>query len=228
MTLPAVVIAAGLGTRLRPLTERWAKPVLPIAGRPVVAVLLRDLAAAGCPRVTVVTGHLGEQIERLLGDGSSFGVPVTYVRQHAPDGSADAVRRAGEQPPYLVAAADTAFATGDVARFARAFAASGAAGAIGVVHGDGPPVRLEGERVAAVVDAGAPPGRTVAPLWGVGPAVAAQLGSLPGPAFELREAFQRAIDAGTPVIAVTLAPTRDLTTAVDVLEGSFAYLRELR
>ena len=45
--IPAVVIAAGLGTRLRPLTERYAKPVLPVEGTPVIAHLLRELAAAG-------------------------------------------------------------------------------------------------------------------------------------------------------------------------------------
>ena len=88
--IPAVVMAAGLGTRLRPLTERYAKAVLPIDGRPVVARLLRELAAAGCPRVTVVVGHLGEQVQRLLGDGGAFGVPVRYARQPQADGSADA------------------------------------------------------------------------------------------------------------------------------------------
>src|SRR6478735_4333683 len=62
----AVVMAAGEGRRLRPLTERYAKPVLPIDGRPVVATLARELAAAGCAGATVVTGHLAEQVERLL------------------------------------------------------------------------------------------------------------------------------------------------------------------
>ena len=47
MTLPAVVIAAGVGSRLRPLTERYAKPLLPVDGKPVLALLLRELAAAG-------------------------------------------------------------------------------------------------------------------------------------------------------------------------------------
>ena len=93
--IPAVVIAAGLGTRLRPLTERYAKPVLPLDGQPVIARLLRDLAGSGCERATVVTGHLAEQVETLLGDGSGFGVEVRYVRQPEPAGSADAVRRAG-------------------------------------------------------------------------------------------------------------------------------------
>ena len=113
-------MAAGLGTRLRPLTERYAKAVLPIDGRPVVAALLRELAAAGCPRVTVVIGHLAEQVQRLLGDGGAFGLAVRYVRQPQADGSADAVRRAGEEPPYLVLAADTLFPAGDIASFARA------------------------------------------------------------------------------------------------------------
>ena len=72
--IPAVVIAAGLGTRLRPLTERYAKPVLPIDGTPVLAHLLRELAAAGVPRATIVTGHLAEQVERFVGDGSGFGL----------------------------------------------------------------------------------------------------------------------------------------------------------
>ena len=109
--IPAVVIAAGLGTRLRPLTERYAKPVLPLDGQPVVARLLRDLAVGG-ERVTVVTGHLAEQVETLLGDGSGFGLELRYVRQPEPAGSADAVRRAGEEPPYLVSAADTVFPPG--------------------------------------------------------------------------------------------------------------------
>ena len=72
-------MAAGEGRRMRPLTERWAKPVLPIDGRPVIGTLLRDLAEAGIERATVVTGHLAEQVEGLVGDGSAFGLAVSYV-----------------------------------------------------------------------------------------------------------------------------------------------------
>src|SRR5438552_1384528 len=128
-------MAAGEGTRLRPLTERWPKPVLPIDGRPVVAVLLRELAAAGCERVWLVTGHLAERVETLVGDGSAFGVELSRVRQPGVLGSADAVRRAldaGAQLPALISAADTLFGSGDLAPFPRSFGASGAAGAVGV------------------------------------------------------------------------------------------------
>ncbi|HEY8409422.1 MAG TPA: sugar phosphate nucleotidyltransferase, partial [Gaiellaceae bacterium] len=63
----AVVMAAGEGSRLRPLTEEWPKPILPIDGRAVIATLLRELEAAGVARVVVVTGHLAEQVEALVG-----------------------------------------------------------------------------------------------------------------------------------------------------------------
>src|ERR671938_422940 len=115
--MDAIVMAAGEGTRLRPLTERWPKPILPIDGRPVIATLLRELAAAGCARVYVVTGHLAEQVESLLGDGAGFGLELRYVRQPRADGSADAVRRAfaaGAVPPALLLGADTVFTPGDV------------------------------------------------------------------------------------------------------------------
>jgi UTP-glucose-1-phosphate uridylyltransferase len=129
----AIVLAAGLGTRLRPLTDRWAKAVLPVDGRPVIATVLRDLAAAGVERATVVTGHLGHQVEALVREG--FPLDVRFVRQPEPDGSADAVRRGFTVAPVLAVAADTVFRPGAVAAFSRLFAESGAGGAMAV---DGP------------------------------------------------------------------------------------------
>ena len=118
MTLHAGVSAAGLGTRLRPLTERYAKPVLPVDGKPVIALLLRELAEAGFDVATIVIGHLGEQLERLVGDGSGFGLTIRYARQASPAGSADAVLAATPVAPYLVLGADKLFTPGDVGRFA--------------------------------------------------------------------------------------------------------------
>jgi NDP-sugar pyrophosphorylase family protein len=129
----AIVMAAGLGTRLRPLTVRWAKPILPIDGKPVVATLLRDLAASGVERATVVVGHLGHQVEAVVRDG--FPLDVRIVRQPEPDGSADAVRCGFTVAPTLVVAADTLFASGAIAAFSQRFAASDAGGAMAT---DGP------------------------------------------------------------------------------------------
>ena len=120
-------MAAGEGRRLRPITERWPKPVLPIDGKPVVVTLVHDLARAGCERIVVVTGHLAEQVEALL---QPLPYEIRFVRQPPGQGSADAVLRAHATPPYLVVAADNVFAEGDLARFARAGA--GLDGAIAV------------------------------------------------------------------------------------------------
>jgi dTDP-glucose pyrophosphorylase len=229
----AVVMAAGDGSRMRPISERWPKPVLPIDGRPVIATLLRELAAAGCAHATVVTGHLAEQVERLVGDGRAFGLEVTFVRQARPDGSADAVGRAlaaGAEPPLLVAGADTLFTSGDVARFASWFAGSGAAGAI-AVRRDPPPapphrsaVRVEKGRVTRVLDPD--PGNALAgaPLWGLGPALVPFLEGLGGPPYELAAAFQRGVDAGLHVAGVEIGHTRDLTRPVDLIAQNFPYL----
>jgi GTP:adenosylcobinamide-phosphate guanylyltransferase len=215
--LNAIVIAAGEGTRLRPLTERWPKPVLPIDGRPVIGTLLRELAAGGIGDAVVVTGHLAEQVESLLGDGSAFGVRVRYARQPEPDGSADAVRRAlaaGARLPAVVVAADTVFATGTFARFVDVW--GDAVAAVAARRGRG----TIDARFADLFGAGL----TSAPLWGVGAELAPFLDGLSGPPYELADAVRRALDAGHEVRGVEIAGTRDLTDPLDLVEQNFPYL----
>ena len=193
----AVVMAAGEGRRLRPLTERWPKPVLPIDGVPVIAALVREIAAAGLGPVTVVTGHLAEQVEELLGDGSGFGLELRFVRQPSPDGSADAVRRAidaGARLPAVVSGADKRYREGDLGRFAAAFASSAAPAALAVE-----------------------PDGSTAPLWGLTEAV--RLTGLPGPPFELLDAV-----ADLEVAELRIGKTRDLTDPLDLVRENFPYL----
>jgi CTP:molybdopterin cytidylyltransferase MocA len=197
-------MAAGEGRRLRPVTERRPKPILPIDGRPVIGALLRELAAAGAEAVFVVTGYLAEQVEGLLGDGAGFGLELRYVRQPRPDGSADTVRRAlsaGAELPLLVSGADTLFVQGDLARFARTFGTLDAAGALAV--------RRDG---------------SAAPLWGLGPMLAPFLEDLPGPPYELLEAWRRAAAAGEELREIEVGPTRDLTHPLDLVNENFPYL----
>jgi NDP-sugar pyrophosphorylase family protein len=223
VTPHAVVIAAGLGTRLRPLTDRYAKSVLPIDGKPVLALLLRELAESGFTAATVVTGHFAEQVERLVGDGSGFGLEISYARQASPDGSAHAVLAAAPQAPYVVLGADKLFKRGDVGRFAASFAESGASGAIAVEEGLGTVEIRDGlvERVLGHGLAGAS-------LWAVGPALARHVEALPGQRpYELALAFQHAIDAGEHVAGIPIGRTRDLTAPADVLDENFPYLRNL-
>jgi dTDP-glucose pyrophosphorylase len=224
--MQAVVMAAGEGRRLRPLTDRYAKPVLPIDGRPVIVTLLQELQAAGLGPVTVVTGHLGEQVESLLA-----GLRVRFARQPEALGSADAVLRAGLRPPYIAVAADTVFAPGDVARFVASCVDfdSGLA-----VRRQPPPtpghrsaVRIEGGLVTKILDDDASNPLAAAPLWFVGEAVGSQLGGLAGPPYELAEAFQRAIDGGARVGGVEIGKTRDLTFPLDLVVENHPYLRSL-
>jgi NDP-sugar pyrophosphorylase family protein len=226
--LTPVVMAAGEGSRLRPLTERWAKPILPIDGRPVLATLLRELEAAGFDEVTVVTGHLAEQVERLVGDGAAFGLRARLVRQPEPLGSADAALRAvegGAAPPLLVTGADTVFASGDLARAAETWEGSSAAGALGVRLGgreEHTPVRIEGHKVAEI--GGRDRAHTAAPLWILGGELVEALREVPGPPFEIAQAVGEAIAAGEEILALPLGPTRDLTRPADVVRQNFAYL----
>jgi dTDP-glucose pyrophosphorylase len=231
VSLPAVVIAAGLGSRLRPFTESYAKPLLPVAGRPVLATLLRELAAAGCPHVTLVTGHLAEQVERFAGDGSAWGMPLMTVRQAGPDGSADAVATAAAAAPYLVLGADTVFSPGELGRFEAAFSSSGAGGALAVRRRRPEEPRRNGVEVEAGLVRSLRATESPlagAPLWAVGPAVAPFAKTLSGdPPYELASAFQRAIDAGERVAGIEIGPTRDLTGPADLLLENFPYLQAL-
>jgi dTDP-glucose pyrophosphorylase len=233
--MQAIVLAAGEGRRLRPLTESYAKPVLPIDGRPVVVTLLREMAAAGIERVTMVTGHLADQVERLVGDGSELGLSIEFVRQPRPNGSADAAGRAltaGAATPALISAADTVFVDGDIGRFVRAFAESAAAGAIAwrsdPPAGPGrPPLRIVDGLVQRVLDDDPENPRGAAPLFGFGPELAPFLEDLAGPPYELADVYQRAIESGLAVAAVEIGKTRDLTDPLDLVRENFPYLRSI-
>ena len=218
-------MAAGEGTRLRPLTERWPKPVLPIDGKPVVVTLVHELAAAGCRSIVVVTGHLREQVESLL---RPLPYDLRFVHQPEPLGSADAVARAEAAAPYLVCAADTRFADGDVGRFANE--AAGADGAIAIRRQPERPdhtrVEVHDGRIVRVIAPDVESDWTGAPLWHLGQAVERHLHPLPGkPPYELGDVFQLAIDAGGRVSAIPIGHTRDLTSPADLVRENFPYLR---
>jgi hypothetical protein len=211
-------MAAGEGLRLRPITERWPKPILPIDGRAVVATLVRQLQAEAKGPITVVTGHLAEQIEELL---EAF--DVRFARQPEPDGSADAVRRAldgGAGLPAIVTAADTVFRAGDLARVAGVERAAGAIG----FRPDPRKARIaiDDGAVTQVVSRDGSLPFSSAPAWLLTQEI--DLTGLRGPPFELSAAFQRAIDAGKRVAAVEIGPTRDLTDPIDLVRENFPYL----
>ena len=76
--MKAMVLAAGFGNRLRPLTDHTPKPLLPIGGKPMIVHHLEKLAAAGFKEVVINLGHLGHKIPEALGDGSTWGLSIAY------------------------------------------------------------------------------------------------------------------------------------------------------
>jgi len=78
----AIILAAGFGTRLRPLTDHTPKPLLDVAGLPMIAYPLLLLRSAGISEALINLHHLGEQIRHALGDGSRYGVRITYSEEN--------------------------------------------------------------------------------------------------------------------------------------------------
>jgi dTDP-glucose pyrophosphorylase len=91
MANTVVLMAGGLGTRLRPLTEQCPKPLLPVNGRPMLEHIIRRAKAEGFRRFCVAVHYLGHMIEEHFGDGSSLGVEVMYLRENTPLGTAGAL-----------------------------------------------------------------------------------------------------------------------------------------
>jgi NDP-mannose synthase len=99
----AVILAGGLGTRLRPYTTVLPKPLMPVGDRPVLDIVIRQLKAHGFERVTIATGYLAELIEAFFRDGSAYGIPIDYFREEEPLGTVGALALIEDlTEPFLV------------------------------------------------------------------------------------------------------------------------------
>ncbi len=106
--MKAVVMAGGEGSRLRPLTIRRPKPMVPIAGKPVMEHILHLLKRHGITEVVVTVQYLANNIEDYFGNGSQLGMHITYSREDVPLGTAGSVKNAEDQltEPFLVISGD--------------------------------------------------------------------------------------------------------------------------
>ena len=101
----AIIVAGGLGTRLRPLTESIPKPLLPIRGKPIIEHLIRDLKKHNITKIIISIGYKAEQVQEYFGDGSSLGISISYAIETRPLGTGGAVRLASQnltKPFFLV------------------------------------------------------------------------------------------------------------------------------
>ena len=110
MIRKAIILAAGRGTRLQPLTSDLPKPMIPLLGRPVMAYIIEHLVAQGVQEIMVNVSHMADQIERYFGDGRHLGVQIGYSYEGglsegrlvpSPLGSAGALRRIQDHGGFI-------------------------------------------------------------------------------------------------------------------------------
>jgi NDP-sugar pyrophosphorylase family protein len=85
--IEAIILAGGRGTRLAPLTDNCPKPLVPVKGRPMIEYVMDHLKSHGITNVALSTAHMGEMIEERYGDGSDWGLKITYLREPQPMGT---------------------------------------------------------------------------------------------------------------------------------------------
>ena len=86
-----VIMAGGLGTRLRPHTEKCPKPLLPVAGKPMLEHIITQAKGGGFNRFIISTHYLGHMIEEHFGNGEQWGVSIEYINEKSPLGTAGAL-----------------------------------------------------------------------------------------------------------------------------------------
>lgn len=157
--LTGLVLVGGKALRLRPLTYTGAKQLVPIANRPILFYAIDQLVAAGITDLTlVISPETGDQVQAAVGDGSSFGAHVGYVKQAEPRGIADGIRLARERTgdaPFVTFLGDN-FLTEGIVSYVNEFSASDADAGLLLAHV--PDARsfgvaeFDGERLIRVVE----------------------------------------------------------------------------
>jgi NDP-sugar pyrophosphorylase family protein len=152
--MQAVILAGGKGSRLRPYTTVFPKPLMPLGDRPILEILIQQLAAQGVRDIFIAVGHLAELVTTFFGDGRNFGVHIEYVREDSPLGTAGALSLLGGRltDTFLLTMGDvlTDLQVDDLIRYHRAHGASATVSlARRVVELDFGLVELDGEQRVA-------------------------------------------------------------------------------
>ena len=111
--MKAMILAAGFGKRMMPLTEKTPKPLLTVNDKPLIEYHIEGLRDAGVRDIVINVSHLGNKIEESCGDGSRFGVKIVYSREENPLETAGGIVRAlpllmqnGEDAPFIIVNGD--------------------------------------------------------------------------------------------------------------------------
>lgn len=207
-----VILAAGKGSRLYPVTHHIAKPLLPLANRPTIEYAFDRLKEIGIREVCIVVGEMGEAMRAELGDGSQFDLSLSYVRQTEPKGLAHAVGFAQEfvgTDDFVLYLGDAIYSDGFKVHAAK-FSESSCAN-LNIVKPVPDPSRfgvanVEGDRIVKLVEKPKQPesNLAMAGMYFFGPQIWDVLPDLKPSArgeFEITDAIQMLIDRGDLVLA---------------------------
>jgi dTDP-glucose pyrophosphorylase len=237
----AILLAAGRGVRLGVLTESTPKPLLAVGGRPIVVHILDGLHRAGIDDVLVVTGHLGDVIERELGNGAHAGMRIGYVRQRQLDGTARALALGREfvaSERFFFGWADILVRPENYRRVLRAAWDEELAAVLAVNDVDDPAIGAAVSvdaafRVERIVEK--PPPGTSATRWNnagfgvLGPAIWPAIGALavsPRGEYELPQAIAAMVASGAAVRALPIdGPWFDIGTPEQLEAAREAFRR---
>ena len=202
--MKAVIMAGGRGSRLAPYTTVLPKPLMPLSDRPVIDVVLRQLVRAGVDGVLVSVGHLGSLIESWVRSEADYGVPVSFLYEDEPLGTAGALANIGAPEGTFLALNGDILTTLSFAELAEFHRSSGAVATMavkdrtvdveyGVVHTD------EDGRVVGLEEKPQLPYTVSMGVYAFEPAIVEHIAA--GERLDFPDLLLRAIAAGAGVAA---------------------------
>lgn len=235
--MKGVILAAGKGSRLYPVTHRIPKPLLPLANRVTLEYAFDRLKEIGVEEICIVVGDNEAQMREALGDGSAYGVRLSYARQSEPKGLAHAVGFcktfvAGDS--FVLYLGDAMYSEG-FHSFAERFRATGCANLNIVKPVDDPSrfgvANVDGERIVKLVEKPARPesNLAMAGLYFFGPQIWDVLPDLAPSArgeYEITDAIQTLVDRGETVLAGVYTGDWFDTGTLDSFLATSSYLVE--
>ncbi len=231
--MKAVVLAAGEGTRIRPLTYTKPKVMLPIANKPILEHLILELKKAGITDIVFVVGYRSEGVRGYFGDGSNFGVRIEYVLQRKQLGTADALKSAVHllSDDFIMLNGDNLVGSEDIKRLIDIEGM-----AIGVVRVENPQdfgvVEVENGRIKKIVEKPEkPPSNLInAGIYKFNSDIIDFLEKTPlskRGEYEITDTIQLAIDSGIEFKALELETWIDIGYPWDLLKANEFMLKNI-
>ncbi len=230
----AVILAAGEGTRMHPLTYTRPKVMLPIANKPILEHLLMEMKLAGVCRFIFVVGYHEEIVREYFLDGKSWNVEIKYVSQRNQSGTADALRTAEglTEEDFLMVNGDAIIGFQDIARLAQQPGNALSLIELEDVSGLGV-VEVKENRITGIHEKSATPPSKLANtgLYRFTPEIFAAINGTPKSSrgeYEITDSIQILINRGIPITYQTLSRWIDLSYPWDLLTANEELLSTLK